>query len=220
MSAGNVAPGSLTALDDETSQQLLAVSRVVELDAGQFVFHLGDSCEAFVILIDGQVRVQLTSAGGREVTLYRIGPGGSCLLTTSCLFSHELYPAEALAESTTRALVVPKYAFEQLLQQSSSFRAYVFQGFARRLADVIGRIETIALTSIDSRLANAILSLHDSGRQSITHQALAVELGTAREVVSRRLKRMESDGWLTLGRGRITVRDPDALRREADQEPR
>ncbi len=215
MSDVTALPDSLASLDDETSRGLLDASRVVDLDAGQFVFRLGDTCEAFVILLDGQVRVQLASAGGREVALYRIAPGGPCPLTTSCLFSHEHYPAEALTESAIRALTIPKPYFEQLLQRSASFRGYVFEGFARRLTDVIGRIEAIALTSIDSRLATALVSLHDDGRQAITHQALAVELGTAREVVSRNLKRMEGHGWLSLGRGRIAVLDADALRRRA-----
>ena len=118
MSNVTALPDSLADLDTEASGRILDVARPVTLDAGQFVFHLGDTCEAFVILVEGQIRVQLTSASGREVTLYRIEPGGSCLLTTSCLFSHEHYPAEAVTETQIRALTIPKPEFEQLLRLS------------------------------------------------------------------------------------------------------
>ena len=213
----NELPPALAALDEVARRQLLDTASTLKLGADQFVFHLGDACEAFVILLDGRVRVQLTSAAGREVTLYRIEPGGSCLLTTSCLFSRDQYPAEALTETAIRALAVPRAVFEELLEQSTAFRDYVFDGFARRLTDVIGRIKAVALTPIEARLGATLLRLHDSGQSNITHQALAVELGTAREVVSRHLKRMEANGWLRLGRGHITVTDRDALLRLADE---
>lgn len=205
-------PPALAGIDAPGARVLLAEARVVELDPGRYVFNLGDSCEAFFILLDGSVRVQLNSAAGREVTLYRVGEGGSCLLTTSCLFSRDRYPAEAVTETAVRAMAVPKRTFRTLLEASPSFREYVFDGFARRLADVIMRIEALTLTSVDSRLAAVLLDLHDRGVTKITHQELAVELGTAREVVSRHLKRMEAQGWLELGRVRLVVRDPKALR--------
>lgn len=216
MSAQGALPPSLKMLDDAGAARLLDVSRIVELAPDRYVFHLGDACEAFLILLDGSVRVQLTSAGGREVTLYRVGRGGSCLLTTSCLFSRDQYPAEALTESRVRALAVPRKHFAALLEESAGFREYVFDGFAGRLVEVISRIEAVALTPIDGRLASLLLDMHERREASVTHQALAVELGTAREVVSRHLKRMESRGWLELGRGQITVLDPAALQELAE----
>ena len=206
----------LGGLDESTVDKIVGVARILTLDAKSYVFRIGDSCEAFVVVLSGAIRVRLLSAAGREVTLYRISPGDSCLLTTSCLFSHERYPAEAITESTVTALAVPMRDFEGLLAESSAFRAYVFNGFAARLTDVIGRIEAVALTPVDTRLAAVLLKLHDSGLAEVTHQELAVELGTAREVVSRHLKRFEKDGLLDLGRGHITVIEPIALRRIAD----
>ncbi len=212
-------PAPLASLDDASAARLFEVSRIVEIEPGDYVFHLGDACEAFFILLEGSVRVQLTSTGGREVTLYRVGSGGSCLLTTSCLFSRDQYPAEALTESPVRAIAIPRQQFQALLDASPGFREYVFEGFARRLADVISRIEAVALTPIDGRLAAALIDLHRRNETATTHQALAVELGSAREVVSRHLKRMEGKGWVELGRGRITVLDPAALREIAESAP-
>jgi len=199
-------PG-LAEADEAVLQQLLGDARIVKLDHDRFVFHAGDLCEAFLILLDGEVRVQLTSANGREVTLYRIGPGGSCILTTSCLLSNEHYPAEAIAESDVEALAIPVASFQSALESSQWFRRFVFDGFSTRLTSVIQKIEQIAFTAIDVRLANVLLELDRQGVDKITHQDIAVELGTAREVVSRHLKRFESRGWVRLGRGQVTLVD-------------
>jgi CRP/FNR family transcriptional regulator len=200
------APG-LADADDAVLAKLLENAQVVKLDHDRFVFHAGDLCQAFLILLDGEVRVQLTSASGREVTLYRIGPGGSCILTTSCLLSNEHYPAEAIAESDVEALAIPVSSFQSALESSQWFRRFVFDGFSSRLTSVIQKIEQIAFTAIDVRLAAVLLDLDRKGVEKITHQDIAVELGTAREVVSRHLKRFESEGWVQLGRGQVSLTD-------------
>ena len=187
--------------------------QIVKIDQDRFVFHAGDLCQAFLMLLEGNVRVQLTSASGREVTLYRISPGGSCILTTSCLLSHEDYPAEAIAESDLVAAAIPSAVFQDALDQSHRFRNFVFDSFSTRLKNVIARIEELAFTSIDARLARVLLELHEKQVEKVTHQDIAVELGTAREVVSRHLKRFAAEGWVELGRGRVTVVDPANLQR-------
>ena len=208
-------PG-LSAEDPDLSR-IFDRAQLVKLDRERFVFRSGDLCDAFLILVDGSVRVQLTSAGGREVTLYRIGPGGSCILTTSCLLSHENYPAEAVAESDVTAVAIPNSVFQEALDHSRAFRDFVFDGFSKRLTSVIQRIEEVALTPIDTRLAEALLKIDGDGSEQVTHQQLAVELGTAREVVSRHLKKFEREGLVELGRGRIRVLDPDQLKRAANK---
>ena len=193
--------------DEAVLDRLLDNAQIVKLDHDRFVFHAGDLCQAFLILLDGEVRVQLTSESGREVTLYRIGPGGSCILTTSCLLSNEHYPAEAIAESDIEALAIPVSSFQSALEGSQWFRRFVFDGFSTRLTSVIQKIEQIAFTAIDVRLAGVLLELDRKGVEKITHQDIAVELGTAREVVSRHLKRFESEGWVRLGRGQVSLVD-------------
>ena len=191
-------------------------AQLVRLERGRFVFHSGDTCVAFLILLEGEVRVQLTSASGREVTLYRIGPGGSCILTTSCLLSHETYPAEAIAGSAVVAAAIPSNVFQDALENSRTFRAFVFDGFSRRLKNVIVRIEELAFTSIDVRLAKALLELNRKGVTGITHQQLAVELGTAREVVTRHLRRFAGQNWVRLGRGQVNLIDERSLHNLVD----
>ena len=103
----------------------------------------------------------------------------------------------------------------QALRESDAFREFVFDGFAYRLSRVIERIEELAFSSVDRRLAAALLALTDKGNDRVTHQQLAVEVGTAREVVSRHLKKFESHGWVALGRGRVEIRDPERLHQAA-----
>ena len=201
--------------DERLLDDIVASARLVTLDSGSYVFHSGDLCEAFLFLIEGGVRVQLTAASGREVTLYRIAPGGSCILTTSCLLGNENYPAEAVTESRVVAVAIPGATFEDLLEKSRPFRRLVFDGFATRLKNVITRIEELSFTGIDTRLARVLLDCDARGVKRITHQELSVELGTAREVVSRHLKRFELERWVDLGRGRVSIVDPAGLKKIA-----
>ncbi len=201
--------------DPRSLDDLVAGARLVKLDSGSYVFHSGDLCEAFLLLVEGGVRVRLTAASGREVTLYRIAPGGSCMLTTSCLLGHENYPAEAITESNVVAVAIPRRSFEDLLEKSKPFRRLVFDGFAARLKSVITKIEELSFTGIDARLARVLLDCDARDVARITHQEISVELGTAREVVSRHLKRFELERWVDLGRGRVTIIDRDGLEKIA-----
>ena len=203
---------SLCAGGDEYISQLIAQSQTVKIPANEFVFQSGTPCQNYLLVLEGKIRVQLTSASGREVTLYRIGPGESCILTTSCLLSSERYPAEAITETEIVARAMPMSGFQKTLNSSEQFRQFVFDSFSKRLTSVIERIEAVAFTPIDQRLASMLLQSYESGNDTTaTHQELSVELGTAREVVSRHLKRFESRGWIALARGRISVLDAPAL---------
>ena len=207
----------LTQSNDQAIEQLLVAAHTVTVQAQEFVFHMGAPCHSYLLSVDGTLRVQLTAKSGREVTLYRVQPGGSCILTTSCLLSGERYPAEAIAETEVTALAIEHQGFQKSLDESADFRRFVFTNFSRRLADTIHRMEEITFTSIDKRLAGVLLDSETTeSLANITHHALAVELGTAREVVSRHLKRFESNGWINLGRGEIEITDQENITRIRD----
>jgi CRP/FNR family transcriptional regulator len=206
--------------NDPAIKNLMDSARIVTVPAQEYVCHMGATSENYLLALEGTVRVQLTAPSGREVTLYRVQPGGSCILTTSCLLSGEHFPAEAIAETNVTALTIDKQRFQQALDESAEFRRFVFANISKRLADIIRRMEAVTFTAIDKRLAGALIDSLASGRvSSITHQALAVELGTAREVISRHLKRFEADGLISLGRGRIEITDPEKLALVRDTDP-
>lgn len=196
---------------DPALDVLLEGAMIVRLPPRQFVFDLGDVCDLFLILLAGTVRVQLASSRGREVTLYRIAPGDSCPVTISCLLNQDAYPAEAITESSIEAITITQESFHNALESSPGFRRYIFNGYSTNLTNIIAKIEQLAFMPIDTRLSNILLDLHEKGDNKVTHQELAGEVGTAREVVSRRLKYFESSGWIQCDRGRITVSDRNGL---------
>jgi CRP/FNR family transcriptional regulator len=189
----------------------------VALPAGTVVFAPGKPAENFLLVRDGTVRVQQVSESGREIVLYRVSGGESCIMTTACLLSDDLYAAEGVTETDVQAVAVPKSAFEEALARSPGFRRAVFSSYAQRMSDLMHVVEDVAFQRLDKRLAQCLLRRADAtGVVSATHQELASELGSAREVIGRMLKELERRGWLTAVRGRITLTDRDALSRAAE----
>lgn len=191
---------------------LEGAARTMTVPAGTVLFQDGSECSSYVLVMEGSIRVQKVSEGGREIVLYRVESGQSCVLTTNCLIAHEDYAAEGIAETEVRALVLPAATFRQLLGKSEAFRDFVFAAYATRIADLLMLIEEVAFGRIDVRLAGWLRG-HADGQGEIraTHQDIATELGTAREVISRQLKEFERRGWLALHRGRILVKDGTGL---------
>lgn len=197
---------ALTADNDPGLLRLVQQVKYIELPAGQSVFHAGAACNNYLLVANGRVRVQMVGESGREATLYRVEPGQSCILTTSCILAHEHYPAEGITETPVQAFAVSRADFEQALDKSALFREFVFANLGQRLAEVIQRMEAVAFQPIDRRLAGYLLTHADATDDlHATHQDIAVELGSAREVISRHLKRMESQGLLRLQRSTISI---------------
>ncbi|MCL2658179.1 MAG: Crp/Fnr family transcriptional regulator [Betaproteobacteria bacterium] len=199
--------------DAELAETLAKAAQPVSAPTGAQLFAPGAPCRQFLLLLDGVVRVQALASNGREIVLYRIYPGGSCVVTTSCLLGGLAYPATGIAETPIQAAALPTPTFERLLAESPAFRNFVFSAYATRLTDLVARIEEVALERIDARLARLLLRLAPPTSNIIerTHQDLAADLGSAREVVSRQLKTFEQSGWVELQRGRIHLLDRDAL---------
>ena len=198
--------------NDEEISRLIESAKRVTLPANSPVFHPGAPCENYVLVLDGSIRVQLIAENGREVVLYHVRAGNSCILTTSCLLGGKGYPASGVTENEVTAFIIPQAAFHRALNHSPLFRHFIFDNFSERLASVIGRMESVVFDSIDRRLADALLE-PATKKIKTTHQDLALQLGTAREVVSRHLKQFETYGWVNLSRGTIEIVDALALER-------
>jgi len=186
------------------------------MPSGSVLFRDGSACEAYTLILEGCVRVQKVSAGGRQIVLYRVEPGQTCVLTTNALMAALPYGAEGVAESDVVAATLSGSAFHDLLAVSAVFRRFVFSAYAMRVGDLLMLIDAVAFGRIDARLAQLLLTRADNGGIVVaTHMDMATELGTAREVVSRQIKEFERAGWLDAARGRVRVIDPSALRRIA-----
>jgi CRP/FNR family transcriptional regulator, anaerobic regulatory protein len=184
--------------------------------AGATLFEEGAPCRGFPLVLDGEVRVARGSAGGRQLELYRVTPGELCVVSTSCLFGSQPLSAHGVTTLPTELLVLSPKGFDRLTCHEP-FRRFVFGIFADRMADLMALAEAVAFQRLDQRLAAALL-----GRGSVvhsTHQQIADELGTVREIVSRLLRRFERDGLVRCGREQVEVLDAAALRALANGPP-
>ncbi len=205
----------MTERPDAVSLALRAQGRPVRFKAGDRLFSPGDWPGSWVAIERGRVRVSLLAPSGREVTLYRIGAGDSCLLTTSSLIGDEPLPAEGYAETDVEARIVPKTTFDRLIAEDPDFRRDVLRNYANRVADLVVTMQDVLFRAIPERLARTLLVRERDGVVEATQQAIASELGSAREVVTRVLQKFEREGVVAVERGRIVIRDSEALRRLA-----
>ncbi|WP_439122473.1 Crp/Fnr family transcriptional regulator [Marivita sp.] len=198
----------LSTLPQPVKDQLVAESAVMTVPAGVAVFGPGSVPDNLLFLLRGRVRVQQTSESGRDIVLYRVEAGESCVLTTACLLAHEPYSAEGITETEVKAVAIPRGAFDRLMASSREFREFVLTAYARRITDLFRVIDDVAFGRIDVRLAARLISLApDENNLVATHQQLATELGTAREVISRVLHDFQKRGFIAQSRGKITLLD-------------
>ncbi len=181
----------------------------VQLVDQHVLFDIGCPCHSFLFLVAGSIRVTKLSATGREILLYRLKPGDSCILTVSCLLGGAAYPARGEVEREVRGFALPRPAFNQLLESSREFREFIFHFFTDRIAHLMTLVEDVAFRSLDQRVAAWLLAHETPAR--ITHQQLAADVGSVREVISRILKDFEARGSVHLGRKLIEVVDRTAL---------
>jgi CRP/FNR family transcriptional regulator len=206
---------SLALLPATVRDRLIRHSKIVELPNGSRLFGPGQAPENFLLLLDGTVRVQQVSENGREIVLYRVSAGETCALTTACLMGYEDYQAEAVAETDVRAVAIARSVFDDLIASSIEFRRFVFTAFSQRVTNLFRVIDEVAFGRIDARLAQRLLQLADpQGRVEATHQQLASELGSAREVVGRILSEFQRRGWIAQTRGSTTILDRSALEKQ------
>jgi CRP/FNR family transcriptional regulator len=201
---GGLAPQDRAALDSLAPR---------DLPRGARLFGPGDVAQGFVVVLSGRVEVHLTGPSGREILLYSVEPGESCVQTTLGLLGDEPYAGEAVCATDCRLVLIPAALFRGLMDRSPAFRGFVFRAFAARMGDLTAMLERVAFTRVEARLAEALLALAVDGAVQATHAELAARIGSAREVVSRRLDAMARKGWVATDRGRVLLTDVGALRR-------
>lgn len=190
---------------------MLTDAVAMPLPVGTVVFDENQPCQGFPMLLSGSIRVVKASPNGRELQLYRVLPGESCILTSSCLLGNTRYQARGFAEQALEMVLLPAPSFHILLGKHKTFRDYVFHLFSDRLTDMMQLVSAVAFQKLDQRLAALLIA--KTSPIHTTHQALADELGSAREIVSRLLKGFADQGWIKMAREQIEVVDNIALKR-------
>jgi CRP/FNR family transcriptional regulator len=202
----------MSALPRKVRDRLIETARVIHMKKGSQVFGPANVPDSLLFLYDGRIRVSQTSENGREIALYRVDAGESCVLTTACMLAEEAYNAEGIAETDITAIVLPKAAFDRLAAEEEAFRRFIFSAYSRRFIDLLRVVDDVAFGRIDVRLAERLLALAGDLKEiQVTHQELASELGTAREVVSRVLSDFQKREMVAQSRGRIALIDKAAL---------
>jgi CRP/FNR family transcriptional regulator, anaerobic regulatory protein len=182
------------------------------IPVGHDVFIEGDKVDAIALLISGVVRVYKIGETGREITLYRFGNGESCILTANAILSQKSFPAVATVEKEAEAVMIPAEAFRAWVRRYDLWREFVFELLSQRLSTVMAVVEEVAFQRMDVRLAALISERsHGSDHVHMTHQQVAAELGSSREVISRILEDFSARGMLKVSRGSIVILDREAL---------
>ena len=179
---------------------------------GHDVFVEGDRADAIALLISGVVRVYKIGETGREITLYRFGNGESCILTANAILSQKNFPAIATVEKEAEAVMIPAETFRDWVRRYDLWREFVFDLLSIRLSSVMATVEEVAFRRMDERLVTFLLQrLGQSDSIQITHQEIAAELGSSREVISRILEDFSALGMISVSRGTIKLLDREAL---------
>lgn len=181
---------------------------VLEIQPGTVLLKENEYIKLIPIVLEGSIKLRKLDQTGREIIFYHIEPGESCILSiTSCLNNKESQ-AEAIIEKTTRLVVVEADRVRAWMDEFSSWRKFVVKLYYSRMVDLMTLVDLIIFKSVDTRLIQHLKDHSVNNELTITHQQLASELGTAREVISRLLKQMEKENLLTLERGKIKIIKP------------
>lgn len=202
------------ALSQEAARRLQALPEQT-VPKGAVLFRAGEAAQGFVVVLQGRIEVHLTGPSGREILLYSVEPGQSCVQTTLGLMAGEPYSGEAFAATEAKVVMIPRPVFLQLMESEAAFRGFVLTALGRRMQDVTRLLEQVAFASIESRLAAALLDMAEADQVQATQAELAARIGSAREVVTRRLDAFQRAGWVETDRGAVRITDRLALEQAA-----
>ena len=198
--------------DRQLANEFRAEAYFARIPAGRDVFVEGDQAEAIALLISGTVRVYKIGETGREITLYRFGHGESCILTANAILSHKSFPAIATVEEEAEAVMIPAEVLRDWVKRHDLWREFVFDLFSDRLSTVMTVVDEVLFKRMDRRVAALLLTrskiLHPI---RVTHQEIAAELGSSREVISRILEDFAQQGLVESGRGTVEILDFEEL---------
>jgi len=228
MEENMISSGQIRKLDDlfpvlrqipESDRKIIfSAGSVADLPDGQMLMKQNQQCQFIPMVMSGKLRIFKLSENGREMTLYRIGPGETCLISIACQIKGEDFPAMAQVEGKTQLFMLPSFICHDILSSSLAWKDFIITSIYAHLTDVMETLEAVAFDRTDHRLVLWLLDKTNEKKDTIlcTHEEIAVELGTAREVVSRLLAELKNKGVVSLGRGKIKVTDSVKLRKLAE----
>lgn len=192
--------------DSEGLDALAQKASVTACPQGARLFGTGDVCENFVVILKGTAKVQLSTRTGREMILFRLEAGQSCALTTSCILTESPYYAEGLAETDLDILTLPSQHFLKALKTQPDLFIKLLGNYAQRIGELTGVIDRLMTRDLNAELRALLIEKADTHKQVfLSHQMMADELASSREVISRKLKALEKSGLILMSRGKVTL---------------
>ncbi len=208
----------LSKIDDPVWDQVISDARVMNIPRNTEIYNVSSRCENFVLLLEGSVRVYYPAPDGREITMYRITPGDLCVLSLTSMLNNRNYTVVAKTESDVTAMAITETQFREVMDQSEKFRDYVMTTLSERLCDLICLVQDTVFQNLHVRIACVLDKMFrrtNSVHINTTHQSLAHEIGTTREVISRILKEFEKENYIKISRGTIEITSYDDIHRLA-----
>lgn len=205
----------MSRLKPQQAQQLRAACNRALYAPGALLHNRQEKCNGLVIVKSGQLRAYFESEDGKEITLFRLLPGNVCILSASCVLKNITFEVTLAAEKESEVLFIPAAVWEQLSAANSEVREFSMEIVNERFSEVMWIMEQMVSRNMGQRIAAFLLQqaeFEKSATLQITHEAIAKNLGTAREVVSRILKYLENNNLIQLGRGQVILTDLDGLR--------
>lgn len=190
---------------DRLLDEVLSALRLHRFQKDQMVFHEHDTCSVLAFLLSGKIRVYMLGDDGREITLYDVLEGETCILNVACILSNNPYPARAMVMQDGDAYIISAEDFRRLVDQYAEMRAFVYAGLGGRLISMMKLVEEVAFRRLDVRLRDYITEKKEDNVLNTTHQRIANDLGTSREIISRLLEEFERKGAVALSRDRKSV---------------
>ena len=202
-------------LEKDEKEAVTRSAVIREYKKGAYIYGMQDACLGMVYVQKGSIRVFLMSEEGREVTLFHIGEGDSCILSASCVMGEISLEVQLVAEMDTEILAVPAGTYKKLMESNLKLRCFTYELSTKRLSSVVWVMQQILFAHFDERMARFLLTEYEktgSTKISMTQEEIAREVNSAREVVARMLRQFAEDGWIEVGRGTITLKDIQSLK--------
>jgi CRP/FNR family transcriptional regulator, anaerobic regulatory protein len=206
-------------LSEGERQLILGNTSLRSFKGGQSIHQGGNECTGLWIVKSGQLRTFILSESGKEITLFRLFERDACILSSSCIMKNITFEVQVEAEKDSETYLIPTDIYQRLSNTNYEIRDFASQMIASRLSDVMWIMEQVVFMSLDKRLANFLLELsaiEDTDELTMTHESIAKNLGSAREVITRMLKYFQSEGMVSLSRGKIIIKDEEKLRELMD----
>lgn len=203
----------LSKIEPERAARLRECLRYRKMEEGEKLTEHGP-CETVPLVLSGVLRVFRVSENGREITLFRAGAGDTCIIRMACHFGNQELSVQAIAQEPCELLTLSDQDYLEILADDPAWKDFVIETLYGRLTETIGVLEQVAFSSIDKRLVRVLYRMCGGEKSTIlmTHEQMAAELGTVREVVSRLLGELKRRGIVSLGHGKVTVLEPEMLR--------